>query len=87
MLLYVPRLGSASTSTGQLWALEAIAAVVIGGTLLKGGFGRIWGSVIGVIILSIIGNILNLTSFVSPYLNGAFQGAIIIIAVYLQRSR
>lgn len=87
MLLYVPRLGTASTGTGQLWALEAIAAVVIGGTLLKGGFGRVWGSVIGVIILSIIGNILNLTAFVSPYLNGAFQGAIIIIAVYLQRSR
>ena len=84
-ILYVPRLGSASPSTGLLWELEAIAAVIIGGTVLKGGFGRVWGTVIGVLILSLIGNILNLTNFVSPYLNGAIQGAIIVLAVVLQR--
>jgi len=86
-LLYVPRLGSANSTTGVLWELEAIAAVIIGGTTLRGGFGRIWGTVVGVIILELIGNILNLQSFISPYLNGAFQGVIIIIAVLLQRSR
>ena len=75
----------ASASTGLLWELEAIAAVIIGGTLLKGGFGRVWGTVVGVLILSLIGNILNLTDFVSPYLNGAIQGAVIILAVVLQR--
>jgi ribose transport system permease protein len=84
-IMYVPRLGSASASTGLLWELEAIAAVIIGGTVLKGGFGRVWGTVIGVLILSLIGNILNLTDLVSPYLNGAIQGAIIILAVILQR--
>lgn len=84
-ILYVPRLGSASASTGVLWELEAIAAVIIGGTVLKGGFGRVWGTVVGVLILSLIGNILNLTDFVSPYLNGAIQGVIIILAVILQR--
>ena len=84
-ILYVPRLGSASPSTGLLWELEAIAAVIIGGTVLKGGFGRVWGTVIGVLILSLIGNILTLTNFVSPYLNGAIQGAIIVLAVVLQR--
>ncbi|MDF3607050.1 ABC transporter permease [Paracoccus sp. DMF-8] len=84
-IMYVPRLGSASASTGVLWELEAIAAVIIGGTALKGGFGRVWGTVIGVLILVLIGNILNLTDFVSPYLNGAIQGAIIILAVVLQR--
>ena len=84
-ILYVPRLGSASASTGVLWELEAIAAVIIGGTVLKGGFGRVWGTVIGVLILSLIDNILNLTDFVSPYLNGAIQGVIIILAVILQR--
>lgn len=87
VLLYVPRLGSASATTGVLWELEAIAAVIIGGTTLKGGFGRVWGTVVGVIILGLIGNILNLQSFISPYLNGAFQGVIIILAVLLQRSR
>ena len=84
-IMYVPRLGSASSATGMLWELEAIAAVIIGGTVLKGGFGRVWGTVIGVLILSLIGNLLNLTDFVSPYLNGAIQGAIIILAVVLQR--
>lgn len=87
VLLYVPRLGSASSTTGVLWELEAIAAVIIGGTTLKGGYGRIWGTVVGVVILGLIGNILNLQSLISPYLNGAFQGVIIILAVLLQRGR
>lgn len=84
-ILYVPRLGSASGSTGMLWELEAIASVIIGGTALKGGTGRVWGTVVGVLILSFIDNILNLTSIVSPYLNGAIQGVIIVLAVVLQR--
>ena len=86
-IMYVPRLGSASSTTGLLWELEAIAAVIIGGTVLKGGFGRVWGTVVGVVILSLIDNILNLTDLVSPYLNGAIQGVIIILAVVLQRGR
>ena len=86
-VLYVPRLGSASNTTGLLWELETIASVIIGGTLLKGGFGRVWGTVIGVLILGLIDNILNLTDLVSPYLNGAIQGVIIILAVVLQRAR
>jgi ribose transport system permease protein len=68
-----------------LWELEAIAAVIIGGTLLKGGVGRIGGTIVGAIMLSTIGNILNLTGAISSYLNGAVQGALIIIAVLLQR--
>ncbi|MEZ5776932.1 MAG: ABC transporter permease [Paracoccaceae bacterium] len=84
-IMYVPRLGSASGSTGVLWELEAIAAVIIGGTVLKGGYGRVWGTVVGVLILSLIDNILNLASIVSPYLNGAIQGVIVILAVVLQR--
>ncbi len=84
-IIYVPRLGSASASTGVLWELEAIAAVIIGGTVLKGGYGRIGGTVIGALILTTIGNILNLTDLVSNYLNGTMQGLIIIIAVWLQR--
>lgn len=86
-MIYVPRLGAATPSTGLLWELEGIAAVIIGGTALKGGFGRIWGSIVGVLILGLIDNILNLTALASPYLNGAFQGVIIIIAVYLQKGR
>ncbi|MDN5568311.1 MAG: ABC transporter permease, partial [Paracoccus sp. (in: a-proteobacteria)] len=85
-IMYVPRLGSAAGATGVLWELEAIAAVIIGGTLLKGGYGRVWGTVVGVLILSLIDNILNLADLVSPYLNGAIQGVVIILAVVLQRN-
>ncbi|MFW5986535.1 MAG: ABC transporter permease [Halanaerobiales bacterium] len=86
-IIYVPRLGSASGTTGQLWELEAIAAVIIGGTALKGGYGRIWGTIVGAIILSMIGNILNLTDIISQYLNGTVQGIIIVAAVLFQRGR
>lgn len=42
---------------------------------------------VGVLILSLIDNILNLAAIVSPYLNGAIQGVIVILAVVLQRER
>ncbi|SNY90708.1 monosaccharide ABC transporter membrane protein, CUT2 family [Cohaesibacter sp. ES.047] len=84
-IIYVPRLGSASSSTGVLWELEAIAAVIIGGTMLKGGYGRIGGTILGALILTTIGNILNFTDLISNYLNGTMQGLIIITAVWLQR--
>jgi ribose transport system permease protein len=86
-ILYVPRLGSATPTTGLLWELEAIASVVVGGTALKGGDGRVIGTVIGAILLSVINNILNLTSIISVYLNAAVQGAVIILVAYLQRGR
>lgn len=86
-VLYVPRLGSASPSTGLLWELEAIAAVIVGGTALKGGSGRVFGTVVGAVLLSVIGNILNLTSIISVYLNAAVQGVVIIIVAFLQRGR
>ncbi|MEM5502713.1 ABC transporter permease [Ahrensia kielensis] len=85
-IIYVPRLGSASASTGVLWELEAIAAVIIGGTVLKGGYGRIGGTILGALILTTIGNILNFTDVISNYLNGTMQGLIIITAVWLQRA-
>jgi ribose transport system permease protein len=85
-ILYVPRLSSATPSTGLLWELQAITAVVIGGTPLRGGTGRIWGTVAGAIILTVVGNIMVLSDLVSEYLIGAVQGAIIIVAMLVQRS-
>jgi ribose transport system permease protein len=84
-LLYVPRLGSASPTTGLLWELEAIAAVIICGTALKGGSGSIVGTVVGALLLSVIGNVLNLTSFISIHLNAAVQGTVIIAVAFMQR--
>ncbi|WP_176072965.1 ABC transporter permease [Brucella intermedia] len=86
VLLYVPRLGSTSAQTGMMWELNAITAVVVGGTLMRGGVGRIWGTICGAFILEFIGNIMILSNFISEYLLGAIQGAIIIIAMLVQRS-
>jgi ribose transport system permease protein len=74
----------ASSSTGTLMELDAIAAVVIGGTRMQGGSGSIVGTLVGVGILGVIGSMLNFLN-VSPYLQGLVKGIIIIAAVLLQR--
>ncbi|MGU3401156.1 ABC transporter permease [Brucellaceae bacterium D45D] len=86
VLLYVPRLGSTSAQTGMMWELNAITAVVVGGTVMRGGVGRIWGTVCGAFILEFVSNIMLLSNFISEYLIGAIQGSIIIIAMLVQRS-
>lgn len=85
-LIYIPRLSSTTATTGMMWELQAITAVVVGGTALRGGVGRVWGTVCGAFILEIVGNIMLLSNVVSEYLLGAIQGAIIIIAMLVQRS-
>jgi ribose transport system permease protein len=74
-----------SSGHGLYYELDAIAAVAIGGTSMAGGHGRIWGTVIGVLILGMITNML-VTSGVSPYLQGFVKGIIILLAVLIQRS-
>lgn len=83
-VLLSSRLNSVSPGdAGFFYELDAIAAVVIGGTPLSGGKGTIWGTVIGAIILGIINNMLNMLG-VSPYLQGTVKGLIILIAVFAQ---
>jgi len=78
------RLNSVSSSnTGLGYELDAIAAVIIGGTAMSGGSGSIIGTVIGAIILGIINNMLNMLG-VSPYLQGTVKGIVIISAVLMQ---
>jgi len=78
------RLNSVSSSNaGVSYELDAIAAVVIGGTSMAGGSGTIAGTVMGAIILGIINNMLNMLG-VSPYLQGTVKGCVIILAVLLQ---
>lgn len=84
-ICYVPRLGAATPTTGQLWELQVITAVVIGGTLLRGGKGRVWGTVAGALILEVIANVMVLSDLISEYLVAAVQGAIIIIAMLAHR--
>jgi ribose transport system permease protein len=73
-----------SSSTGQLYELDVIAAVVVGGTRMTGGSGTIFGTVIGVLILGVIGNMLNFLN-VSIYLQGLVKGAIIVAAAVVQQ--
>lgn len=86
VILYVPRLGSTTATTGIMWELQAITAVIIGGTALTGGVGRIWGSICGAFLLETVGNIMILSNYASEYLIGAIQGTIIIVAMLIQRS-
>jgi ribose transport system permease protein len=85
--LVAARMNSVSTSqVGQLYELDAIAAVAIGGASLGGGVGNVLRTVVGVLVLSVIQNML-VTMDVSVYLHGAVKGAIILLAVLLQRGR
>jgi ribose transport system permease protein len=83
--LYVPRLSSVTPTSGMLWELQAITAVVIGGTPLRGGGGRVWGTVAGAVVLEVVANLMVLSNLVSEYLIGAVQGGIIIVAMLAQR--
>ena len=76
----------AASSAGNLFEMDAIAAVAIGGTAMSGGRGKIIGTFLGVIMFKMINNIL-VAAQVPTFLNGAISGAIIIIAVILQNLR
>ena len=73
-----------SSSSGSQYELDAIAAVIIGGTRMTGGRGKIIGTIFGILILGILNNMMNLMN-VSPHLQGFVKGLIIIIAVVFQK--
>ena len=83
-IIEASRLGSMnSASSGISYEMDAIAAVVIGGTSMSGGKGRILGTVFGTLTLGIINNMMNLLG-VPTFLVSAIKGAIIIGAVLVQ---
>ena len=71
-------------SAGSGYEMNAIAAVVVGGTSMAGGRGSILGTVLGVLIIGIMNNLLVLLH-IDAFLSEAFTGAIIIFAVLMQR--
>jgi len=83
-ILLSSRVMTGSPILGQGYELDAIAAVVIGGTSLTGGRGSMIGTVIGVLIISIMNNGLDLLN-VSSYYQQIIKGAIIVLAVLLDR--
>ena len=74
--------GTATTAKG--WELDIIAAVIIGGTSLMGGVGRIWGTMVGVIFLGVIINGMTLLN-ISEYWQHVVRGLLILAAVLLNR--
>jgi ribose transport system permease protein len=86
-VLIAMRFNSVGSSTlGINYELDAIAAVIIGGTSMAGGRGTVWGTVVGAITLGVINNMLNMVG-ISPYLQGTVKGLVIIGAVFIQRQR
>ncbi|MBK5074944.1 ribose ABC transporter permease [Budviciaceae bacterium CWB-B4] len=82
-IIEVGRLSSAQPTAGLGYELDAIAAVVLGGTSLAGGKGRITGTLIGALILGFLSNALNLLG-VSAYFQMIVKGAVILLAVLVE---
>jgi ribose transport system permease protein len=74
----------AAATSGSQYEFEAITAVIVGGTSLMGGKGRLIGTIVGFIILGIVNNMMIMLN-ISPYLAGAVKGAVILFAVLMQR--
>ena len=84
-ILQISRIGAMDpANAGSGYELDAIAAVIVGGTSMSGGKGSVVGTVFGMLIIAVMNNLLNLMG-VPPFLREAFKGAIIIAAVLLQR--
>lgn len=80
------RLNSAQPTAGQSYEMDAIAAVVLGGTSLSGGKGRLFGTLVGVLIIGTLNNGMNLLG-VSSFYQQVVKGAVILIAVVLDRKK
>ena len=83
-IIITSRLFSAQPTAGDGYELDAIAAVVLGGTSLSGGKGRITGTIIGALIIGILSNALNLLD-VTSYFQMIAKGIVILIAVLADR--
>ncbi|MGL5356889.1 MAG: ribose ABC transporter permease [Cetobacterium sp.] len=83
-VIITSRLGSAQPTAGTGYELDAIAAVVLGGTSLAGGIGSIAGTALGAVIIGVLGNALNLLN-VSSYYQMMVKAAVILIAVLIDK--
>ena len=83
-IIVTSRLDSAQPNAGMSYELDAIAAVVIGGTSLNGGKGTIWGTVIGAVIIGVLNNGLVLLN-VSPFWQQVVKGGVILLAVIIDK--
>ncbi|MBD0280149.1 MAG: ribose ABC transporter permease [Flavisolibacter sp.] len=84
-IMVTSRLDSAQPNAGITYELDAIAAVVIGGTSLSGGRGSVWGTVLGAVIIGVLNNGLVLLN-VSPFWQQVVKGLVILIAVIIDKA-
>lgn len=85
-LVLLSRLGSAQPRSGEGYELDAIAATAVGGTSMSGGRGRIWGTFVGILIIAVLNNGLNILG-VSSYWQEVVKGAVILVAVLSDKNR
>ncbi len=85
-LLQASRTMAATAQLAEGLELDVIAAVVVGGTPLTGGIGKIRGTVLGVLIIAILSNGMNMIGM-DPYLQNIIKGAVLIVAVFLTIDR
>lgn len=84
-VIQVSRIGAMDfANAGRGLEMDAIAAAVVGGTSMMGGRGSVAGTVLGMLIIAVMNNLLNLFG-VPPFLRDAFKGFIVIAAVLMQR--
>lgn len=83
-VILTARLFSAQPTAGVSYEMDAIAAVILGGTSLSGGRGNIGGTIIGALIIGVLGNVFNLLN-VSPFYQDVAKGMVILVAVLLDR--
>jgi ribose/xylose/arabinose/galactoside ABC-type transport system permease subunit len=95
-VLLASQTGSVDTAAGQGWELSAIAAVVVGGTLLTGGVGSVLSTLVGVLLLQLIFNlivfengkhVLSISSYWESVIRGAFLLVVVLLQVRLVRRR
>ncbi|UJP10019.1 sugar ABC transporter permease [Microbacterium sp. KUDC0406] len=85
-VLYTARIGTAQNITGIGWELDAIAAAVIGGTVLTGGYGYVLGSVIGALVLGLMNVLITRDGGIPPEMTTIITGGILLVFVLLQRA-
>ncbi len=85
-LIMVARVSIGDPKLGYGFELDAIAATIIGGTSFAGGVGGMAGTIVGVMIIAVMNNLLNLLN-VSPFLHGVVKGLIILVAIIMQRKK
>ena len=83
-LILASRLGAAQSTAGELYEMQVIAAVVLGGTLLTGGVGHMIGTLFGVFTMSMITNIFNMQGNISTWWQNVIMGLLILLIVIMQ---